>query len=149
MDRFAMRFELGYVNAEEEVAILTEQNNTHPINHLRPCAQKADIVRLRQSVSSVRVSEEIKHYIVRIIRETRSVAGVLNGASPRASIALMKSAQALALFDGLAFVSPDHVQELALPVIAHLLMLDSQARFSGLTARGVVSDLLKTIPVPV
>jgi len=149
MDRFAMRFELGYVNADEEVAILTEQNTSHPINHLRPCAQKADIVRLRQSVSSVRVSEEIKHYIVRIIRETRSVAGVLNGASPRASIALMKSAQALALFDGLAFVSPDHVQELALPVIAHRLMLDSQARFSGLTARSVVSDLLKTIPVPV
>ncbi len=149
LDRFAMRFELGYVNEDEEVAILTEQNNSHPINHLRPCADKANIVRLRQRVSTIRVSEEIKHYIVRVIRETRAVAGVLNGASPRASIALMKSAQALALFDGLEFVSPDHVQELALPVIAHRLMLDSQARFSGLTASGVVSDLLKTISVPV
>lgn len=149
MDRFAMRFELGYVNADEEVAILTEQNNTHPINHIRPCASKDDIVHLRQQVSAIRVSEEIKHYIVSIIRETRHIKGILNGASPRASIALMKSAQALALFDGLEFVVPDHVQELALPVIAHRLMLDSQARFSGLTATGVISDIIKSIPVPI
>jgi len=149
MDRFAMRFELGYVNADEEVAILTEQNNTHPINHIRPCASKDDIVRLRQQVSAIRVSEEIKHYIVSIIRETRNIKGILNGASPRASIALMKSAQALALFDGLEFVIPDHIQELALPVIAHRLMLDSQARFSGLTARGVITDIIKSVPVPI
>ena len=61
----------------------------------------------------------------------------------------MKAAQALALFDGLEFVTPDHVQELALPVVAHRLMLDSQARFSGVTAWGVVQDILKNLPVPV
>jgi len=149
MDRFAMRFQLGYVNEDHEVAILTEQNESHPINHISPCASKQDILHLRQQASAVRVSDEIKHYIVRIIRETRNVSGVLNGASPRASIALMKSSQALALFDGLAFVTPDHIQELALPVIAHRLMLDSQARFSGLTATGLVTDILKSIPVPV
>ncbi len=149
MDRFAMRFELGYVNAAQEVDILTDQNDSHPINHIRPCASKDNIVRLRQQVSAIRVSEEIKHYIVSIVRETRSVHGILNGASPRASIALMKSAQALALFDGVEFVTPDHVQELALPVIAHRLMLDSQARFSGLTAKGVISDILKSVPVPI
>lgn len=149
MDRFAMRFELGYVNAVQEVSILTEQNASHPINHIRACASKDDIVRLRQQVSGIRVSEEIKHYIVSIVRETRSVHGILNGASPRASIALMKSAQALALFDGVEFVTPDHVQELALPVIAHRLMLDSQARFSGLTANGVIGDILKSLPVPI
>ncbi len=149
MDRFAMRFELGYVNAAQEVDILTDQNDSHPINHIRPCAGKDDIVRLRQQVSAIRVSEEIKHYIVSIVRETRSVHGILNGASPRASIALMKSAQALALFDGVEFVTPDHVQELALPVVAHRLMLDSQARFSGLTAKGVISDILKSVPAPI
>jgi MoxR-like ATPase len=149
MDRFAMRFELGYVNEDHEVAILTEQNESHPINHITPCASKQDILHLRQQASAIRVSDEIKHYIVRIIRETRNVSGVLNGASPRASIALMKSSQALALFDGLEFVTPDHIQELALPVIAHRLMLDSQARFSGLTATGLVTDILKSIPVPV
>jgi len=149
MDRFAMRFELGYVSEEEEVEILTEQNSSHPINTIQACAGKADVVRLRQQVSTIRISEEIKHYIVRIIRETRNMHGVLNGASPRASIALMKSSQALALFDGVEFVTPDHVQELAVPVIAHRLTLDSQARFAGVTAKGVIDDILKTIPVPI
>lgn len=149
MDRFAMRFELGYVNEEHEVLILTEQKDSHPINHLQSCAGKQDIEQLRRRVAEIRVSEEIKHYIVRLIRATRSIQGVLNGASPRASIALMKSAQALALFDGLEFVSPDHIQELAMPVIAHRLLLDSQARFSGMTAKGVISDILKSVPVPI
>ncbi len=148
MDRFAMRFELGYVNAAQEVAILTEQNETHPLDLLRSCASKSDIVHLRQQVSAVRVSEEIKHYIVSLIRETRNIQGVLNGASPRASIALMKSAQALALFDGFEFVTPDHVQQLAMPVIAHRLMLDSQARFAGRTAKDIITEILKTVPVP-
>jgi MoxR-like ATPase len=148
MDRFAMRFELGYVSEENEVQILTEQNASHPIDNLQACAAKPDIIRLRQEISTIRISEELKHYIVRIIRATRDVHGVLNGASPRASLALMKSSQALALFDGLGFVTPDHIQELAVPVIAHRLTLDSQARFSGVTAKGVVHDILKTVPVP-
>ena len=67
---------------------------------------------------------------------------------PRASIALMKAAQALALFDGLEFVAPEQIQELAVPVIAHRLVMDPQARFSGLTARGVVGDVVRKIKVP-
>ncbi len=149
MDRFAMRFDLGYVSEQLEIEILTEQNNRHPIHSILPCATRADIMELRRQVSNIRVSDEIKHYIVSIIRETRYAPGVVNGASPRASISLMKSSQALALFDGLEFVTPDHIQELALPVIAHRLMLDSQARFSGITARGVVTEIIKTVPVPV
>jgi len=70
------------------------------------------------------------------------------GASPRASLALTKAAQALALFDGLDFVAPDQIQELAMPVIAHRLVMEPQARFSGLTARGVVGEMLKKLPVP-
>lgn len=149
MDRFAMRFELGYVNETDEVTILTEQNTTHPLESISACATKEDILSLRQKLSGVRVSDEIKHYIVNIIRHTRSAQGVLNGASPRASLSLMKAAQALALFDGIDFVTPDHIHELVQPVIAHRLMLDSQARFSGLTATAVVDEILKTLPVPV
>jgi MoxR-like ATPase len=149
MDRFAMRFELGYVNEEQEVEILTEQNTTHPLNIIQACSRRDEIIELRKELSNIRVSEEIKQYIVEIIRETRSTQGVLNGASPRASLALMKSAQALALTDGMEFVTPDHIQELAIPVIAHRLMLDSQARFSGLTAKGIVTDILKAVVVPV
>jgi MoxR-like ATPase len=85
---------------------------------------------------------------VDLVRATRTAAGVQLGASPRASLALARTAQALALLDGQAFVAPDHVQELAVPVIAHRLVVDSQARFSGVTAEQVVQDALKALPVP-
>jgi len=148
LDRFAMLFQLGYVDGEQEVEILSAQNERHPLETISPVVDCEDIVAIKQKVSSVRISEEMKHYIVTIIRSTRTAAGVINGASPRASLALMKTAQALALFDGLEFVTPDHIQEIAVPVIAHRLMLDSQTRFSGTTARDIVEEILKTVAVP-
>ncbi len=148
MDRFAMRFKLGYVSPDDEVAILSEQSIHHPLEKLNACAGRDDVIAFKKSVSAVRISDEIKHYIVTLIRETRSARGVLNGASPRASISLMKAAQALALFDGVDFVTPDHVLEIAVPVITHRLVLDSQARFSGNTAEDIVAGILKSVPVP-
>ena len=149
MDRFAMRFHLGYVDAGQEVAILSEQTHAHPLDALTACVTRDDVLALRQQVANVSISEELKHYIVALIRATRSVSGVLNGASPRASLALMKAAQALALFDGMQFVTPDHIQEIAAPVLTHRLMLDSQARFGGATAEGVVEGVLRGVRVPV
>jgi len=96
----------------------------------------------------VRVSDELRRYAVDLVRATRALAGVQLGASPRASLALVKAAQALALLDGAAFVVPEHVQELAVPVIAHRLVIDPQARFSGVTAPGLVEEIVKTVPVP-
>ena len=83
-----------------------------------------------------------------LVAATRTANGVQLGASPRASIALMKTAQALALFDGLDFVAPEQIHRLAVPVIAHRLVLEPQARFSGVTARGVVEDCVKKLRVP-
>ena len=88
-------------------------------------------MRLREGAQNIRISEELKHYVVRLVAATRTAPGVQLGASPRASIALMKAAQALALFDGQEFVSPEHVHEIAAPVIAHRLVLEPQAKFSG------------------
>jgi len=139
MDRFAMRFMLGYVQPEEEVAILTAQQNQHPL---------ADLLALKQAAQSLRISEELKRYVVDLVSATRQAPGVQLGASPRASIALMKAAQALALFDGLEYVTPDQIQELAGPVIAHRLVMEPQARFAGVSARGVVEDILKRLRVP-
>jgi MoxR-like ATPase len=96
----------------------------------------------------VRVSDEVKRYAVDLVRATRNAPGVQLGASPRASLALIAAAQALALFDGQAFVTPEHVQELAGPVIAHRLALDPQARFSGVTAASIVEEVVKAIAVP-
>jgi MoxR-like ATPase len=148
MDRFAMRFELGYVDQAQEVAILSEQNKVHPIETLTPCVNLKDVLTIKKLTSDIRISNELKDYIVNLIRATRDNQDVLNGASPRASLALMKAAQVLALFDGMEFVTPDHIQEIAIPVIAHRLMLNSQAKFSGRTAKIIVEEVLKEIPVP-
>ena len=149
MDRFAMQFSLGYVEASEEAAILTAQEHNHPLNELSPCVSLTDVIQLRRAAESVRISEELKRYLVALVSATRSASGVQLGASPRASIALMKAAQALALFDGLEFVTPEQIQELAVPIIAHRLVMEPQARFSGVTARGVVEEIVKKTTVPV
>lgn len=148
MDRFAMQFTLGYVPAEEEVAILTAQEHNHPLDELKPCATLAEVLALKRAVENIRISAELKRYAVDLVAATRTAAGVQLGASPRASIALMKTAQAEALFDALDFVAPEQIQKLAVPVIAHRLVLEPQARFSGVTARGVVETVLKKLPVP-
>ena len=148
MDRFAMQFTLGYVTPSDEVAVLTAQAHNHPIDELKPVTTLAEVLALKHAVENVRISEELKRYVVDIVAATRTVSGVQLGASPRASIALMKTAQALACFEGFDFVAPEQIQKLAVPVIAHRLVLEPQARFSGLTTRGVVGDILKKIRVP-
>jgi MoxR-like ATPase len=84
-----------------------------------------------------------------LVTATRTAAGVQLGASPRASISLMKAAQALALFDGQEFVSPEHIHEIAVPVMAHRVALEPQAKFSGMTSRQVVEEIIRLVPVPV
>ena len=148
MDRFALKFSLGYISPEEEVNILTAQIQAHPIEKIKACISVSEAIALKQEVKKVGVSEEIKRYVVDIINATRTWEGVELGASPRASLTLMKIAQALALFDGKEFVGPEQVKELALAVIAHRLVMESQARFSGKTAAVVVEEILKTLPVP-
>ena len=148
MDRFALQFRLGYISAETEVEILSHQIETHPIETVSPCVTREDIFGLKQQVKQIRVSPELKRYVVDIVNATRQAEGVQLGASPRGSIALMKVAQALALFDGYDFVTPDHIQEIAVPVLAHRLVMEAQSRFSGHTAEQVVTDSLKSLPVP-
>jgi len=148
MDRFALQFSLGYVQSAEEVAILTAQEHNHPLDDLKPCVSLAEVLELKKAVQEVRMSEELKRYAVDLVSATRTAPGVQLGGSPRASIALMKASQALALFDGFDFVTPDQIQELAVPVIAHRLVMEPQARFSGRTARGVVDEIVKKTKVP-
>lgn len=148
MDRFALQFSLGYVAPDTEVAILSAQEKSHPIDSLAPCVSLEDVLSVKRTVKGIRISEELKRYVVDLVRETRSAPGVQLGASPRASLALMKAAQALALLDGHDFVLPEQIQELAVQTIAHRMVIDPQARFSGMTARAIVDDIVKKVPVP-
>lgn len=148
MDRFAFHFSLGYVSPEEETTILSDQSKGHPVNKVEACASVDDILALRGMAQDVRLSDEIKRYIVDLVGASRSAEGVQLGASPRASLTLMKASQVIALMDGMDFVTPDHIREIAVCVIAHRLVLDSQARFSGATRAGIVEDIIKAVPVP-
>ncbi len=148
MDRFAARLTLGYISAEEEVAVLSAQEKTHPIDRLASVVSLNEVLALKRAVTGVRISEELKRYIVDLCAATRGRPGVQLGASPRASLALMKMSQALALMDGMEFVTPEQIQELAAPVIAHRMVMEPQARFSGVTARSVVEEVVKKTPVP-
>ena len=149
MDRFALRFSLGYVSTDDEVAILTDQVSSHPLEEIHACVSMTDIVRLQQAVREVRVSDELKRYVVNLVNATRGREGVQVGASPRASLALMKAAQALSFFDGQDFVSPDQIQEIASDVVAHRLVMEPQARFAGVTPQRVVQDVLDEVGVPI
>jgi MoxR-like ATPase len=148
MDRFALQFSLGYVSIEDEMAVLSAQEQKHPLESIGPCVTTADILELRKAVRNVRISEELKRYIVELTAATRNWPGVQLGASPRASLTLMKMAQAMALFDGNDFVTPDGIQEIAESVIAHRLAVEPQAKFSGISGRTVVQDILKKVPSP-
>jgi len=148
LDRFAMKFSLGYVSPEQEVAILLAQGKTHPINKLQSCISFPELQLLQKQVKEIRISPELLRYIVDITSATRRVDEVKLGASPRASLTLMKCAQALALIDGSEFVTPEIIQELAVPVIAHRLGLDSQSQFSGIDAESLVRDIVQTTPAP-
>ena len=148
MDRFAVQLSLGYVAPEDEVAILSAQAQRHPIDTLAPCVSIDDVLMVRRRAASVRMSDELKRYAVDVVRATRAANGIQLGASPRASLALMKAAQALALSEGREFVVPEDVREMAVPVIAHRMVVEPQARFAGVTTAGLVEEILAKVPMP-
>jgi len=148
MDRFAMRIALGYVDAEVEAEVLAAQDLGHPLTALRAVASRGEVVALRQRVRHVRLADELRRYVVELVRRTRDRPSVQLGCGPRASIALAGAAKALALFDGEDYVRPEHLHELAVPVLAHRIVLDPQARFAGASAEELVRDILRELPVP-
>jgi MoxR-like ATPase len=148
MDRFAVRLSLGYVAPEEEVAILTAQEQKHPLESITTCADVTEILALRETVKSVRIGAEMKRYIVDLARATRTARGVQLGAGPRGSLALARCAQALAMFDANEFVHPEHIAAMLVPVLAHRLVLDPQARFSGASGESIMHEIAQALPAP-
>ena len=148
MDRFAMCLALGYVDADTEAEVLAAQELGHPLARLGAVASRDEVIALKTRVREVRMTDELRHYVIELVRRTRAAPQVQLGCGPRASIALASAAKALALADGEAFVRPEHVQELAVAVLAHRMVLDPQARFAGATAKSLVADILREVAVP-
>jgi len=149
MDRFALQCALGYVNAAEEAAILAAQEESHPVDLLQPVVTRDEVLGLMAAARRVRFSAELRDYVVALVAATRGRREIQLAASPRASLALMKVSQALALLEGADFVSPELIQRVAVEVIAHRLVLEPEARFAGADARRIVLDIIEQTPVPV
>lgn len=149
MDRFTMQCSLGYVSQEEEAHILASQNSGHPLDTLTPGVTMHDVLALQSAVSEIRISEELRHYIVALSNATRHLEEVRLSASPRASLSLMKVAQALTLFEGRDFVTPETIQDIAADVMSHRLVLAPEAKFNGVTGRSIINNILESTPAPV
>ncbi|MBX9609418.1 MAG: MoxR family ATPase [Gammaproteobacteria bacterium] len=148
MDRFALRLGLGYVSLDEEVAIVTQGDLRRAESITAPVVSAEDVLAFQAATAQVAITPELARYLVGLVAATRTHPALALGASPRASIALLKCAQALAIGDGLGFVTPDLVQELAPPVLCHRLTLRAEARFGGANAATCVAELLAATPVP-
>jgi MoxR-like ATPase len=149
LDRFGVRLSLGYVSAEEEARMLGYSAAEHPVDTLVPCATLDDLRAARAAASRVTVADALRQYIVALVAGTRQRAEIRMGASPRGSITIFQLARALALVDGLDYVTPDHVQSIAVDVLAHRLALDPQAHYSGASASELVREIVAATPVPV
>lgn len=148
MDRFAMQCRLGYVTEREEVKILQDQQIQHPIDELQPVVTRDELMGIIKDVARVRVSEELQHYIVRLVAATRQLKELQLAASPRASLALMKMAQAMSLLESRDFVVPETIQDLAADVVAHRLVLTADARYAGMTGRSIMAQVIEQVAVP-
>ncbi|HZD86688.1 MAG TPA: MoxR family ATPase [Gaiellaceae bacterium] len=149
LDRFTMRFSLGYPPLAEEARMLDEQTRELPLDSLSPVAGAAEVLRLAAAARAVYVEDSLGRYVVALLRQTRSDARLYLGASPRAGIALLRVAKARALAEGRDFLVPDDVKAVAVPVLAHRLILAPEARSTGFAAADLVEDALTRTPVPV
>lgn len=148
LDRFLMKITMGYPDKEDEVNILFRFQKTNPLDELKPVADIRQVTELRRQVMDIHVDRAIGDYIVEIVQSTRRNDHVLLGCSPRASLYLMRASQALALYMGRDYVTPDDVQSLVIPVLAHRIILKQEAKIRKITPESILTDLVKRIRVP-
>lgn len=149
LDRFFLKIGLGYPEESDEREILARFEDQSPLEELGPVASVEELLQLQREARHIRVEESVRSYVVKVVRATRDHPSIQLGASPRAALALQRGAQARALLEGRSFVIPDDVKALAVPVLAHRLMLDAQARIRGRKVEAVLDELLQAVPVPV
>lgn len=148
MDRFLIRLSMGYPSPQEERDMLFSLGDAIPMESVETVTSPEELIQAQQAVSAVRVSTAVADYLVALVTATRSHPMVSMGASPRASRALFRAAKAWAAMSGRDFVTPDDIQALAQPVLAHRLLLNNEARLSGTTAGDVLAGILAQLPAP-
>jgi MoxR-like ATPase len=147
-DRFTARISMGYPDRNSEIAMLNEHASLDPLDSLRPVSDATEVRALIAAVRRVHVSESIKAYAVDLAETTRRTAEIRLGASPRATLQLLRSAKAWAALDGRDYVIPDDLQFLLIPVFAHRLLLTTDAHIGGRTAEDILARLAQSTPIP-
>jgi MoxR-like ATPase len=147
-DRFTARISMGYPSAESELAMLDAHGSSSPLDTLEPVAQAEDIRDLIAAVRTVHVAEALKQYVIRLVSATRSSPELRLGASPRATLHLLRAGRARAALDGRDFVIPDDMQALALPVLAHRLLPSAEAVVTRQAPEQVLAAIVERVPLP-
>ena len=149
MDRFFMKLSMGYPSAEEEFSILERTEKYNPIENItEPAMTVNDILDMQKAVKEIRVTDDVKKYIITIVNATRGDRNTTLGISPRGSIALYKASKAFAYIYEREYVTPDDVKNTAVAVLSHRIILSPQGKTAYGTSEGYVTELLKNIPVP-
>lgn len=149
LDRFLLQLPVGYPTAGDEAEILRRFRARNPLDDLEPVASPDEIIRLMQEVRTVHISSAVEDYIVSIVRATRNHPEIELGASPRGSLGLYRTAQALAAIRGRGHALPDDVKELTPYVLPHRLITTAQARLRERGAREIAQEILRSVPAPV
>jgi MoxR-like ATPase len=148
LDRFMLRISLGYPGALDELEIIKRQQFRHPIESLGQVLSLETLVGMQEAIKTVLVAGEIQEYITALVKASRDHDSVYLGASPRGSLGLYRTCQARAAIQGRDYAIPDDIKALAVPVLAHRMIISPAARIRSVTGKNVVDDLLRTIPVP-
>jgi MoxR-like ATPase len=149
LDRFLIKLALGYPSEEDERVIMRRFREVSPLSDLTPVAQPEEILRAQAAVRAIYVSPAVEGYILQLIRATRKHDAVELGASPRATLALLRTSQALAAMQGRSYVLPDDAKRMAVPVLSHRIMLGTRTRLRGRDNAAVMAEIVEGVPVPV
>ena len=149
LDRFLVRLSLGYPSFEEESMMLTRMRKGHPIDDLQTIVPAADVIACQEAIREIHVDDKVKNYALEIVHNSREHEDILLGGSPRASIAMFRTAQALAAIQGRDFATPDDVKRMAQPILAHRIILKPESRLRKKTPALVVSELVNDARVPI
>jgi MoxR-like ATPase len=149
LDRFSMQLKMGYPAEDEELDIICTTRTEHPLEKLSSVMSVDDVVELRNNVFKVHVDEDLSRYIIKIITATRHDNRLQLGVSPRGGIALSRMAQAYAFIKGRESVMPDDIKDVAVKTLAHRVMLETKAKYSGITKEHIINEILSDVKVPV
>jgi MoxR-like ATPase len=147
-DRFTARLAIGYPSAEAELAVLDHHGAGSPLEDLEPVSDGLEVAKLITAVRSVYVAEPVRRYAIELVTATRDNRELRLGASPRATLHLLRTGRAAAALDGRDYVLPDDLQALAIPVLAHRLLLSAEAQVARRTTQSIVADVIASVPVP-